>query len=288
MTTRFESSTDFRKSLEARLKNRAAQSEVDLQRLRRKVAFDRFLARVFFESDGGFVLKGGYAMELRLSNARATKDIDLTCLLRFREGLGNVGDLILDDLQRLVRVDLGDFFTFQVGEAKMDLANAPYGGARYPVSAILDGRRFVGFQLDVGLDTLVKEVEMIKTTDWLGFCDIAAPEVPMISIEQQFAEKLHAYTLPRTDRVNMRAKDLVDMVLLLRMRPLDMDLLKQALKRVFTSRSTHTFPSQLSPPPSEWATMYASQAEECDLSLTLEEAFKKVSQLASGIEQSCD
>lgn len=276
MTTRFESSTDFRKSLEARLKNKAAQSEVDLQRLRRKVAFDRFLARIFSGDDGGFVLKGGYAMELRLSNARATKDIDLTCLSRFREGSGNIGDLILDDLQRLVRVDLGDFFTFQVGEAKMDLANAPYGGARYPVSAILDGRRFVGFQLDVGLDTLVKEVEMIKTTDWLGFCDIAAPEVPMISIEQQFAEKLHAYTLPRTDRVNMRAKDLVDMVLLLRMRPMDMDLLKQALVRVFTSRSTHSVPLRLSPPPSEWASMYASQAEECDLSLSLEEAFKEV------------
>lgn len=64
MTTRFESSTDFRKSLEARLRNRAAELDVDLQPLRRKVAFDRFLARVFSGGDGAFVLKGGYAMEL--------------------------------------------------------------------------------------------------------------------------------------------------------------------------------------------------------------------------------
>ncbi len=96
MTTRFESSTDFRKSLEARLKNRAAESKIDLQRLRRKVAFDRFLARVFSGNDDAFALTGGYAMELRLSNARATKDIDLTCLSRFQKGLGKVsiGNLI--------------------------------------------------------------------------------------------------------------------------------------------------------------------------------------------------
>ena len=38
----------------------------------------------------------------------------------------------------------------------------------------------------------------------------------MISAEQQFAEKLHAYTLPRLERVNTRTKDLIDMVLLIR------------------------------------------------------------------------
>ena len=119
MTTRFESSGDFRKSLEARLRNRARLSKEDIQRLRRKVAFDRFLARVFADNDNGFILKGGYAMELRLSNARATKDIDLTCLSRIREGLENVRDCILADLQRLMHRDLGDFFVFQVGEAKM-------------------------------------------------------------------------------------------------------------------------------------------------------------------------
>lgn len=73
MTTRFENSQDFRKSLEARLRHIGIQSGEDIQRLRRKVAFDRFLARVFSSKDCGFVLKGGYAIELRLSNARATK-----------------------------------------------------------------------------------------------------------------------------------------------------------------------------------------------------------------------
>lgn len=81
MITKFKTSTDFRKSLENRLKNLANPTDHDLQRLRRTVAFDRLLARLLDANDTPFVLKGGYAMELRFSNARATKDIDLILLL---------------------------------------------------------------------------------------------------------------------------------------------------------------------------------------------------------------
>jgi hypothetical protein len=49
--------------------------------------------------------------------------------------------------------------------------------------------------------------------DWVGFGGVAPPSLPIISAEQQFAEKLHAYTLPRGERVNTRTKDLIDMVL---------------------------------------------------------------------------
>lgn len=66
MTAQFKSATDFRKSLEARLKKLAEISGQDLQRLRRKVAFDRLLERVFQGNrESQFLLKGGYAMELR-------------------------------------------------------------------------------------------------------------------------------------------------------------------------------------------------------------------------------
>lgn len=81
MTT-FKTPTDFRRSMEARLKSIATKSNQDLQRIRRKVAFERILARIFHHNSDNFVLKGGYAMELRFAAARATKDIDLTCLRR--------------------------------------------------------------------------------------------------------------------------------------------------------------------------------------------------------------
>jgi len=74
MTKQFKSATDFRKSLEARLKNRAQMTGQDLQRLRKKVAFDRLLARIFRDDKKpSFLLKGGYAMELRFEQARATR-----------------------------------------------------------------------------------------------------------------------------------------------------------------------------------------------------------------------
>jgi hypothetical protein len=68
--------------LDTRLQFIGAKTGEDLQRLRRKVAFDRFLARIFSRGNPGFYLKGGYAMELRIAQARATRDLDLTCIYR--------------------------------------------------------------------------------------------------------------------------------------------------------------------------------------------------------------
>ena len=52
MNTIFKTATDFRKSLEARLQVISKKTNVDLQRLRRKVAFDRLLARIFSQEKG--------------------------------------------------------------------------------------------------------------------------------------------------------------------------------------------------------------------------------------------
>ncbi len=56
--TSFKTPTDFRKSLEARIKGIANKQNQDLQRLRRKVAFERLLARIFHDESNNFVLKG--------------------------------------------------------------------------------------------------------------------------------------------------------------------------------------------------------------------------------------
>ena len=67
----------FRIALESRLKQISNSEPIDLQRLRRLVAFDRLLARIFQSEEKRWVLKGGYAMELRMKKARTMKDIDL-------------------------------------------------------------------------------------------------------------------------------------------------------------------------------------------------------------------
>ena len=78
---KYATAAAFRRALEDRLQDIAGKESVDLQRLRRQVAFDRLLARLFQPGQPlapPWVLKGGYAMELRIKTARATKDIDLT------------------------------------------------------------------------------------------------------------------------------------------------------------------------------------------------------------------
>lgn len=105
----------------------------------------------------------------------------------------------------------------------------------------------------------------------------------MISIEQQFAEKLHAYTLPRTDRLNTRVKDLIDMVLLTQIRPLDLRALKSALDQVFKVRKTHNLPRELEPPPLQWLGPYTELANECSLSLSLKEAFIEIVKIQHSI-----
>jgi len=284
MTTRFKTSGDFRKSLESRLKTMATEKGENLQRLRRKVAFDRLLARLFSSEEQSFFLKGGYAMELRLKTARATKDIDLTSLKRMKGESDLLSTMILEELRTLAQQDLGDFFVYRIGEAQLDLDNAPYGGARYSVTALLDGKVFVRFQLDVGADAVVTRTETMRGADWLGFCGIPSPVFAMISIEQQFAEKLHAYTLPRLERPNTRVKDLVDMVLLAKMRSMDLEVLKEALRLVFKVRQTHSLPQKIDMPPQAWETPYNELAKECALMLSVDEAFREIVKIYSHIQ----
>lgn len=275
---KYRNATDFRKSMEARLQAIAIKSNVDLQRLRRKVAFDRFLARIFSQEKSGFYLKGGYAMELRIAHARATKDIDLTFIKRIKTDNELISALILSDLRDLAKLDLKDHFIYHVGEAQTDLENAPYGGARYPISALIDKKLYVRFQLDVGADFLIDKVETLQGVNWLEFCGIQPPEIPMISIEQQFAEKLHTYTLLRGQRVNSRPKDLIDMVLLLKMKTPTPDDMIRTLQTVFKRRATHPLPERLDPPPAVWNTQYIAMASECGLSQNMEESFEIISE----------
>ena len=102
-------------------------------RFRRQVAFDRLLARVFSATEGQWALKGGYSLELRLTEARTTRDLDLTLLSASGLEVADTISVALQaELQRLVALDIGDFFEFVVESATLDIEAAPYGGARFP------------------------------------------------------------------------------------------------------------------------------------------------------------
>jgi len=127
---RYKTTTALRRALEDRLMAAVRRDGGDLQRMRRQTAFDRLLCRLFHETEAPWLLKGGYAMELRIQTARTTRDIDLA--------IRNLPSKKWDDavirglLENAAGVDLKDGFEFTIGAPTMDLDAAPYGGSRFP------------------------------------------------------------------------------------------------------------------------------------------------------------
>ena len=213
--------------------------------------------------------------ERGLATGRTTRDIDLA----LRTPIGGTGKItvrILTALQDAATTDLDDFFTYNLGGPLKELDGAPYGGARYSVEARLAGRTFSGFHLDVGAgDVVLEPVEAIQGRDWLGFAGISARAFPSLSREQQFAEKLHAYTLPRGATANTRVRDLVDMYLLVHL-GLNPTTTRAALVATFDRRAVQALEHSLHPPSNAWEKPFAALAGECGLATDLAAAFKVV------------
>jgi hypothetical protein len=150
-----------------------------------------------------------------------------------------------------------------------------------PISAA--GRVFTKFHLDVGIgDAIVRPTEIVRGRDWLEFAGIPSVACIAISREQQFAEKLHAYTRPR-ERPNSRVKDLVDMALLVKMGMLESPKLKEAIQMTFEQRGTHAIPIVFPDPPESWQQPYAQLAVECGLEWTINESVQAVASRLTGM-----
>ena len=147
-----------------------------------------------------------------------------------------------------------------------------------PSEARLDNGTFAALHLDVDIgDAVIANPEWLTGQDLLGFAGIPPARVAALAREQQFAEKLHAYTLPRGDRANTRVKDLVDLALLIDLGLLDTEALKQAVHATFMRRGTHAEPVGLNPPPEAWRAAFAQLAAEVGLrATTLDAAYAEV------------
>jgi len=264
MAKKFTSAAAFKTSLEARLRTRAKEISLPFQTLQLKFVIERLLARLFRGDDAPWLLKGGFAMDLRFRpRARTTKDVDLSVSL---ETTTPSADL-RDRLQAAADVDLGDFLTFRIGEMKAELTQAPGGGGRFPCEAVFLGKVYARFQIDVGIgDPLAGEPERLVGDDVVEFAGLEVATVLAIPKAQQFAEKLHAYTYPWEGRLNTRTKDLVDLVLLIERGSPEAENLRRALELTFWARGTHPIPEMLPPPPAFWAKDFPGMAGEAGLS----------------------
>jgi predicted nucleotidyltransferase component of viral defense system len=94
-------------ALEARLLAHLQATGLSLNRLRKQVVFYRILSRLLVVAHDRWILKAGFALDLRLgTHARPTKDVDLS---RHDDVEHATADMVAAQ-----STDLGDYFQFAI------------------------------------------------------------------------------------------------------------------------------------------------------------------------------
>jgi hypothetical protein len=253
---RYASGAAFRQALETRLRRQSIETGMPLVRRRKLIAFDRLLARLVKAQPNAWVLKGGLALQVRFGQAaRTTRDIDLL--------LVGVTENVYELLVQASRVDLADWFGFEIIRFRPIFPGQPGSSLRFQVRSLLDARLFEGFHIDVGMgDAMVEAPNAVVMPSLLDFAGIQATRIACFPITQHLAEKVHAYTLPRTTGESSRVKDLVDILLIAESESVGAETLRRALEATFAVRQTHGLPERLPPPPSNWGAPYQRLARE--------------------------
>jgi hypothetical protein len=257
----YSSPLAFKQAIEDRLRSKL-KTGGELARPRQLLVFYRFLARIVTVLGDAATLKGGLVLELRLNRARTTKDIDLRLL--------GTPDDTLAKLQDAGRRDLGDFMTFEVrpdsDQPAIQNDGMQYEGLRFRAECKLAGKLYGRpFGVDVAFgDPILGEPEIVEVNDLLAFAGIKPLSLRVYPVATHTAEKLHAYTMPRT-RPNSRTKDLPDLALLAKAQAIDARVLRAALEQTFEHRKTHQLPLAFPAPPLAWESPYAAMAREDQL-----------------------
>jgi hypothetical protein len=260
----YETPEALRMALEHRLNSRASETGIGIDRLRRRVIFERVVARLAHAEPGKWVLKGGMALEVRLQDrARLTKDVDL--------GLRDTVEERVELQDRLVEALGVDPFNDRFVLAAGSVAELqPDGGGhvtwRSSVTARLAGRPFGAIQLDVSPRAHELELtDALPLPNSLAFAGIEVTMVEIIDVNRHAAEKFHAMTRDFGDRENTRVRDLLDLVLLIENEMLDRDALSAAVHDVWRERDASAPPATLPVLPASWTSGYERLAAGHDL-----------------------
>ena len=256
--------TALRIALEQRLLKQSNDSGISLDRLRRRVIFERVVSRLEVADPGHWVLKGGMALEVRLRDeARLTKDIDLGLRDMIDDGEALHERLVL----ALAADPFGDGFVITaepVTQLMEDIAGHVTWRSR--LEAFLAGRPFGRVQLDVSpRGHELEDTDFVPLPNSLAFADINVPVIEIIDVQRHAAEKLHAMAKDFGDRENTRVRDLVDIVILHEHSLLDHQQLAVATYAVWRERNNEPPPARLPPLPASWALRYEQLAAGHDL-----------------------
>ena len=260
----YDTPQSLRMALEQRLLNQSRESGVSLDRLRRRVVFERVVARLQAAEPGRWVLKGGMALEVRLrDDARLTKDVDLG----LRGEVSERSELHERLVEALAADPFVDRFVLTAGPVTRLMEDG--GGHvtwRSKVAAHLAGKLFGGVQLDVSpRNHELEETDTVPLPNSLAFAGIEAPMIEIIDVNRHAAEKCHAMLKDFGDRENTRVRDLVDLVILCQHELLDTAALSIAVRQVWLERDRVAPPTALPHFPASWPERYEQLAADHDL-----------------------
>ncbi len=266
----YASAEDFRRALQDRLRNEAQKHpSIRIERLRKRIAFERFLARLQVTSSDAWVIKGGMALEMRFDDrARMTKDLDLATPAD--------ATAVLAILQTAAELDLRDQFAFQIDVVEAWLLDEGERTLRTRLRSFLANQRFEFAGLDVGLEkALPRDLVIVKGSTLLEFAGVEPIRIPALPLEFHLAEKLHACMRIYADgRPSSRVKDLVDIVLIVTETSFESSPLLSAIESTFQSRQTQPIPIRFPPPPDFWERGFQEMATEVGLDPDIESGYR--------------
>lgn len=238
------SQSDRRRALERRITIVARERGTTAARLRRLAGFAILCETLAEAAARGiiplFFVKGGVAIELRLGLlARATRDLDV--------GLCAPPAELLSLFDSALEVGFSEFRLQRRGEARA-LDN---GALALEVAVEYLGRPWATVDVDLASATLDWETDSVPPIA-LAELGLESPRsVPCLAIPAQIAQKIHALTEPEPrGRPNPRARDVLDVLLLVQRAEIDNAAVLAACERVFAERAKHAWPiySFLFPP----------------------------------------
>lgn len=243
------------RSLEQRIRNLEGSEELAI---RRRVGMALVVVGQTLPEGA---IKGGSAMALRYGRGtRFTQDLDaarVQPLAWFRSDFedsltvgwaGFTGRLIEKAVPRPTGVPTA--YVMQPFDVKLDYRGRPWCTVKFEL-----GHNEIGdaeepeYQLADGLAQLFTEV------------GLEAPKpVPVMRVDHQVAQKLHAVSEPGSERV----RDLVDLQLLEQGEDLDLGQVRATCERLFEYRRQHAWPPVIEGG-AGWVTLYQAATENVDV-----------------------
>jgi nucleotidyltransferase AbiEii toxin of type IV toxin-antitoxin system len=269
-------------SLTARISNAANQRDVPVRRIQRVVA-NTVIGQVLPSG----VVKGGTAIKLRVGEpgSRFTPDFDAT------RPADTTLDNYIDELADKLEAGWGGFTGTVETLEPSEPPGVPTDYVMQPFRVRLSywDKQWLSVEFELGHDEIGSTQhydaaiadDIVSLFDELGL-DEPGP-IPVLAVEHQVAQKLHACTSVDRNGDNDRAHDLVDLQILRQETTFDLEAISGVAERLFIARKSHEWPPTVVAH-ARWDTIYAEAADGLAVIPSVEAAVAWANELVAEIK----